>query len=338
MSTRSSRRTFLRSAGLMTGGLALARFAPRTLGLETLSARQAAAQPSAAAQASGAGQAAADPLAAIRAQMAAVPIQSTRLGERLVMLSGPGGNVVVLHGPDGKIVVDSFVQSVWPKLKAELDAIDARPVKTLIDTHWHFDHTDNNANFRAAGAAIVAHVNTKTRLGQPHDLLGMHLAPSPAEFFPTQTFSERQGIRSNGEEIEMFHLPPAHTDGDIFVHYRKADVLHTGDVFFNGVYPVIDAGTGGHINGTIAGARRALALVNTRTKIVPGHGPLADRGALETYVKVLTTVRDRVQEQKKAGKSLAEVQAAKPSAEFDAAWGKGLMPPDNFVAEVYNTL
>lgn len=335
MSTRSSRRIFLRSAGLATGGLVIARFVPHVSFVEALGARQAAAQAPAAGQAA---TVAADPLAAIRAQMGAVPIQSTPLGERLVMLSGPGGNVVVLHGPDGTVVVDSFVQSAWPKLKAELEGLDPRPVKTLIDTHWHFDHTDNNANFRAAGAAVVAHVNTKTRLGQPHELLGMHLAPSPATFFPTETFTERQGMRSNGEEIEMFHLPPAHTDGDIFVHYRKANVLHTGDVFFNGVYPVIDAGTGGSIGGMIAGANRALAIVNTRTKIVPGHGPLADRGALETYVKVLTTVRDRVQEQKKAGKPLADVQASKPSAEFDATWGKGMMPPDNFVAEVYNTL
>ena len=322
----SSRRTFFRSAGALAGGALLARYAPAGTAEAVLNAtaRQAGAQP--------------DPVAAMRAQMGATPIESTALANRLVMLSGPGGNVVVLHGPDGKIVVDSFVQPAWPRLKVLLDGLDDAPVRTLIDTHWHFDHTDNNASFRAAGAGIVAHENTKTRLSQPHDLLGMHFEPSAPAALPTETFGATRDIRTNGQEIHLLKVDSAHTDTDIFVHFATSNVLHMGDLFFNGFYPFIDAGTGGNINGMIDGADRALAMSDATTKIVPGHGPLGDRAALQNYRNMLATVRDRVRAQKHGGKTLADVQAAKPSAEFDAAWGKGMMSADAFIALVFSTL
>ena len=124
----------------------------------------------------------------MRAQLGAAPIQATKLGDRLTMLSGPGGNVVILHGPQGKVVVDGFVKPAWPKLKEALDAIDSTPIKSLIDTHWHFDHADNNANFRDAGAGVIAHENTRKRLREPHDLIGMHFDPAPSAAMPTQVF------------------------------------------------------------------------------------------------------------------------------------------------------
>ena len=254
------------------------------------------------------------------------------------MLSGPGGNVVVLHGPDGKFVVDSFVQPAWPRLKSTLDALDGSPIKTVIDTHWHFDHSDNNANLREAGASVIAHTNTKKRLSESHDLLGMHVNPSPAGAWPTETFPATRSITANGETLSLVYVPSAHTDTDIFVQYTRANVLHMGDVFFNGMYPFIDAGTGGGINGLIAGADRALAIANARSKIVPGHGPLANYAGLLKYRKVIATVRDRVRVQKRARKTLAQVQAGRPSAQFDAEWGKGMMAPDDFVALVFNTL
>jgi cyclase len=277
-------------------------------------------------------------VAARRAQMGAIPIQTSTLGDRVVMLSGPGGNVVVLHGPDGKIVVDSFVQPAWPTLKTTLDGLDKTPIKMLIDTHWHFDHTDNNANIHETGAAVLAHTNTKKRLSETHDLLGMHFDPSPAAALPTETFSDQRTIHANGEDITLVHVAPAHTDSDICAHYTKFNVLHMGDVFFNGVYPFIDASTGGNINGMIGGAEQGLTMSDGATKIVPGHGPLGNRAALENYRVMLTTVRDRVAQQKKAGRTLPEVQTAKPTADFDAAWGKGMMGPDDFVALVYSTL
>jgi glyoxylase-like metal-dependent hydrolase (beta-lactamase superfamily II) len=324
--TDASRRRFMCHAGLIAGGVALLRYAPRLhASIDRDGLLQAASTQ-------------ADPVGAMRAQMGATPITTTKLGDRLTLLSGPGGNVVALHGPDGKLVADSFVQPAWPRLKATLDGLDNGPIKTLIDTHWHFDHTDNNAHFREAGAGILAHVNTKTRLAQPHDLMGMHFDPSPAASLPTDTFTDKRSLNMNGELVTVVHVPPAHTDTDVFIHYTKANVLHMGDVFFNGTYPFIDISTGGNINGMIAGADRALAMTNARTRIVPGHGPLSDHAGLLTYRRVIATIRDRVQVAKRSKKTLAQVQAAKPSAQFDAEWGKGMMKPDDFIALVYNTL
>jgi glyoxylase-like metal-dependent hydrolase (beta-lactamase superfamily II) len=273
-----------------------------------------------------------------RAQMGQTPIQKTPLAQGLTMFSGPGGNVVVLQSPGGKIVVDGFVKPAWPKLKAELDALDGSPIKTLVDTHWHFDHADNNGNFRDEGAGVIAHDNTKRRLAEAHDLLGMHLDPVPSGELPTQTFPSGLTLNSTVEQVRLDRVAPAHTDSDIFVLFPKANVLHMGDVFFNGFYPFIDASTGGNINGMIDGAAAALKAADARTKIVPGHGPLGDRAALQRYAQMLTTVRDTVRASKSSGKSLAQVQAGKPTADFDAAWGKGMMAPDDFVALVYNTV
>ena len=312
---QDSRRSFLRAAGLAAGGAMVSRYFPAGI------VRAQGTTPD-----------------AMRAQLGAAPIQATKLSDRLTMLSGPGGNVVILHGPQGKVVVDGFVKPAWPKLKDALDAIDSTPVKSLIDTHWHFDHADNNANFRAAGAGVIAHENTRKRLGEPHDLLGMHFDPEPSAAKPTQVFPVSLNLRLNDESMVLMHVAPAHTDTDIFVHFEGTNVLHMGDVFFNGMYPFIDAGTGGHIDGMIAGVEKALSRVNAQTKIVPGHGPLGDRTALQAYGHTLKAIRDRVAEQKKAGKTLAQVQAAKPSAEYDATWGRGMMQPDDFVALVYNTL
>ena len=318
----TSRRIFLRSTAVLTGGALVSRYLPGAL-IHTVAAHglQAPAQ---------------DPAVdKMRAQMGAAPIETTKLADGLVMLSGPGGNVVVLFGPEGKVVVDSFVQPAWPRLKATLDGLDGSPLKTLIDTHWHFDHSDNNANFRAAGAGILAHENTKKRLSEPHDLLGMHLEPSPAEALPTDTFADRRSVTLNGDQIILAHVPPAHTDTDILVHFSKGNVLHMGDLFFNGTYPFIDASTRGTINGMIAASDRALQMVDDKTKIVPGHGPLGDRAALQKYRTMLAAIRDKVRAQKAKGATLEQVQAAKPTAEFDAHWGKGMMGPAAFVALVY---
>lgn len=282
--------------------------------------------------------AAVDPLARMRADMGAAPIQTTRLTDALTMLSGPGGNVVVLHGPDGKVVVDTFVQPAWDGLKQTIDGLGNARVTVLIDTHWHFDHTDNNAQFRKAGAAVVAHENTKARMSQAHELLGMKFPPSPPEALPTQTFKDRHTLEANGEQMSLDYVPPAHTDTDITVWYSKGNVLHMGDLFFNGMYPFIDASTGGRINGMIAAADAALKIADDRTRIVPGHGPLADKAALMKSRDMLATVRDRVQKLKQSGRTRDEVVAANPTADLDPIWGKGFMQPKDFVAIVYNTI
>jgi glyoxylase-like metal-dependent hydrolase (beta-lactamase superfamily II) len=277
-------------------------------------------------------------VAGMRAQMGGTPIQKMPLGTGLTLFYGPGGNVVVLQSPSGKFVVDGFVKPAWPKLKAELDALDASPIKTLIDTHWHFDHADNNANFQNAGASVIAHDNTQKRLMEPHDLMGVHFDPVPSAELPTKTFPSGLTLNATVEQIRLDHVAPAHTDTDIFVFFPKANVLHMGDVYFNGFYPFIDASTGGHINGMIDGVAAAKKIVNGMTKIVPGHGPVGDRRTLEAFGTMLTSIRDTVRTLKTSGKSLADVQAAKPSREFDVAWGKGRMTPDAFVELVYNTV
>src|SRR5438128_10255565 len=210
-----------------------------------------------------------DRVAQFRAQIGAIPIQAQPLAENLTLLAGPGGNVVVLHGSDGLVVVDTFVAPAWPKFQESLKGFGA-PVKTVINTHWHFDHTDNNAPLRAGGATLVAHENTKLRMTQPHHLavLELDLPPSPTDALPQRVFKDGYKLEANGERLAVTHDPPAHTDTDVVVRFEKANVLHTGDVFFNGRYPYIDGSTGGRIDGLIAGADQLLSLAETGAKVV----------------------------------------------------------------------
>jgi len=282
-----------------------------------------------------------DPTAAIRAQIGAVPIQARQLGDNLTLLSGPGGNVVVLHGSDGLIVVDTFVAPAWPKLEQSLAALGGgAPVKYVINTHWHFDHTDNNAPLHAAGATVVAHANTKRRMSEPHHLavLELDFAPSPASALPQRVFTDRYTLEANGERLDMSHVPPAHTDTDVTVRFDHANVLHAGDVYFNGRYPYIDGNTGGRVDGMIEASNRLLRLADADTRIVPGHGPLATKADLVKYRDMLSTAADRVRRLKASGKSLEESIAAKPFTDLDGDWGGGRYKGDDFVKIVYLTL
>src|SRR6516162_555885 len=326
---QSTRREMLRNSAALAGSALLAQVFPASLlstGVPGL--RQQASTPPT------------DSLAAMRAQMGSAPIQSQPLAENLTLLSGPGGNVVVLNGPDGKIVVDTFLMPAWPKLKETLDGLGNAPVKIVIDTHWHFDHTDNNANLHAAGATVLAHENTKTRMAEPHDsaLLGLHVPASPADALPQQTFSTSHEVQASGENVMLQYFQPAHTDTDIYIHFQKANVIHMGDTFFNGFYPVIDASTGGKIDGMIVAADKVLPLADNNTKIVPGHGPLGNKADLTKYRDMLIVARDRVQQLKSAGKSADEIAATKPFADLDATWGKGFFNGDVFVRMVYSIL
>jgi glyoxylase-like metal-dependent hydrolase (beta-lactamase superfamily II) len=257
--------------------------------------------------------------------------------------------VVVLNGPDGKFVVDTFVAPAWPRLKEALDGLGNAPVKYVIDTHWHFDHTDNNAPLHAAGATVLAHENTKKRMSEPHDLpilyrgadgalAGLHFDPSPAEALPQQTFADSYKLQANGETLALQHVPPAHTDTDVYVHFQKANVISMGDLFFNGMYPYIDPGTGGTITGNIAAVDKILSLAGNDTKIVAGHGPLGNKADLTKFRDMLVTARDRVQKLKSAGKSAQEAVAEKPLADLDPFWGKGIINTDQFIQVVYLAL
>jgi cyclase len=316
-----NRRAVLHAAGLLAGTTVLRYAAPGLRGEGQTPAPQG------------------DPLAQMRQQLGAAAIASEKLAPAVTMLSGAGGNVILIHGKDGKVLVDGFVKTAWGNLKKTLDAVDSSPIKVLIDTHWHFDHADNNGAVRAEGGTVIASENTRARLTQTHDVLGMHFDPDPPSALPNKTFKTGLQVPINGEELSLSLIPPAHTDTDTFVYLRKANVLHMGHVFFNGIYPFIDASTGGRINGMIDGAERALKMTTAQTRFVPGHGPLADRAALTRYRGMMATVRDRVQKLKAAGRTLAEVKAAKPTAEFDAAWGKGgRLDGNGFVELVFNTV
>src|SRR5258707_1100244 len=242
---KAGRREMLRNAATLACGARLAQLFSGALrgGVGGAFGQQAAA-------------AAVDPLAAVRAQVGGMPIQTQKLGEGLTLLSGPGGNVVVLNGADGKVMVDTFLSPAWPRLKETLDGLGSAPVKTVIDTHWHFDHTDNNAALHAAGATVQAHENTKKRLGEGHDLpgVGLHFEPSPAVAFPQDTFASSKRLKANGESLALQHFAPAHTDTDIYILFEKGNVIHMGDTFFNGFYPYIDSRTGGEIGGVMSAA------------------------------------------------------------------------------------
>jgi cyclase len=292
---------------------------------------------------------AADLLASMRAKFNAAPLETQRLARDVTMLSGPGGSVVVLSGPDGKFVVDSFVAPAWPRLKKALDGLGNVPVKCVIDTHWHFDHTDNNAPLHAAGATVLAHENTKRRMSEPHDLpvlyrgsdgalAGLHFDPSPVEALPQQTFADSYKLQANGETLVLQHVAAAHTDTDIYVHFEKANVIQMGDLFFNWMYPYIDPSTGGKLTGMIAAADKILSLATNDTKIVAGHGPLGNRADLVKFRDMLVTSRDRIEKLKSAGKSAQEAVAAKPFADLDAAWGNGIINSEQWVQIVYLTL
>ena len=325
---RTTRRDMLRDSAVFAGGSFLAQLLPASLLRASAPgyARQAAP--------------ASDPVASIRAQMGSAPIQSQKLTDNMTLLSGPGGNVVVLNGPHGKFLIDTFLSPAWPRLQETLGGLGNEALKLVINTHWHFDHTDNNASLHAAGATVLAHENTKKRMSEPHTLpiLNLHFPPSPLEALPQQTFAASHKLQANGETLMLQYIPPAHTDTDIYVHFQQANVIHMGDTFFNGIYPFIDGGTGGKINGMIAAAEKILLVADNHSKIVPGHGPLGNKAELTKFRDMLVTARDRVQKLKSAGKSVDEAVAEKPLVDLDAVWGKGMLNSDLFVQLVYLTL
>jgi cyclase len=282
----------------------------------------------------------ADRLAQMKAQMGAIPLQTTKLRDNIYLLSGPGGNMAVLSGADGKILVDSSFSNVAPKVKSALAGFSAAPLRMLINTHWHFDHTDGNEAMHEAGAVILAHENTRKRLSTPQDIaaFGLHFDAAPAAAWPQQTFADGTKLYFGGEELTLAHFSAAHTDSDIYVRFEKGNVLHMGDVWFNGTYPFFDASSGGNIDGMIAGAARGLSLVDADTKVIPGHGPVGDKAALAKTREMLVTVRERVSKLKAAGKTQQEAVAAKPTADLEDAWGKGLINGDTFTTLVYSTL
>ena len=272
----------------------------------------------------------------LRAAAAAkINVQMLRRG--ISVLSGSGGNIAVLSGPDGKLLVDAGFAVSRPRVSDALASINAAPIRHLINTHWHVDHTDGNGWLHASGATIVAHQNTRKHLSMATRVEGWDytFAPMPAEALPTVVFASTHAMRLNGTTLLLKHYAPAHTDSDLSVTFEEAEVMHVGDTWWNGFYPFIDYSTGGSIDGTIRATEENLAVATRNTLIVPGYGPVGERGQLLAYHEMLVAVRQRVSDLKKKGRPLSEVVAAKPTTAYDAVWGQFMTSPALFTALVY---
>lgn len=282
-----------------------------------------------------------DPVPAVivqgRAAGATAKISVRNLRGPVSVLMGSGGNIAVLTGKDGKVLVDSGYSTSKPQITEALASLTADPLTHLINTHWHFDHTDGNEWMHGAGATIVAQQKTKERLSTPQEIAAFnaHFPAAPVAAIPAETFAERLELKLNGEVLQLEHYAPAHTDTDAWIYFSHADVLHTGDTWFNGFYPFIDYSSNGSIDGMIAAADKTLKLVTPKTIIIPGHGPVGDRAGLDAYQQMLIAIRGKVADLKKQGKTLEETVAAKPSADYDSKWGGGFLPAPAFLALVY---
>lgn len=306
-----SRRNFLASAGLVTAAICLR---PRRLFAEEVS-----------------------PVITIREAAKTAKITVTRLRDNINVLEGSGGNIAVLDGPDGKLLVDAGITASRKNLTEALSGISSTPVRHLINSHWHFDHTDGNEWLHSEGAEITAHENTSKRLSVDTRVEGWKFTfpTSPASALPTKLFSQDQKLRINGTILALKYYPPAHTDSDISVEFTDADVLHVADTWWNGHYPFIDYSTGGSIDGSIRAAEANVARVTEKTIIIPGHGPVGDKSQLIEFRDMLVSIREKVASLKKQGRSLDAVIAAKPTADYDAKWGDWVIDGTMFTSLVY---
>lgn len=270
-----------------------------------------------------------------------VVIRPERLADGLWMLSGAGGNMALCVGPQGALLVDAEYGRLADRIRATVDSLAGGvPLRVVLNTHYHGDHVNGDSAMAANGAIVVAHDEVRRRMGvERHDAAFGSTTPAYAEVFrPTITFRDSITLHVGAQECRVVHVPPAHTDGDAFVRFLPADVLHTGDLFFNGMYPVIDVSAGGSIGGMIREADRLLGMVGPGTRIVPGHGPLADRAALERFRAMLATTRERVARLVREGRTLEQIVAARPLADLDPAWAKGSMTSERFLKMVHQDL
>jgi glyoxylase-like metal-dependent hydrolase (beta-lactamase superfamily II) len=275
------------------------------------------------------------------AQGAPPPIAATRLASDVVLFAGDGGNIAAVVGNDGLMLVDGgLAERSTDLMKLMSTRLEKSNVLTLFNTHWHFDHVGCNEPLGKGGAKIIAHENTKKHLTTrtAMEVANRTFDPLKPEGIPSETFLTEGRLKFGTQSIEYVHIPQAHTDGDAYLFFPSINVLHTGDLMFNGTFPVIDYSNGGWIGGMAAAAEALGKVGDARTRIIPGHGPLATKDDLKATHDMLATIHDRVAAMIKAGKTLDEAVAAKPTQEFDAKYGQGIRKPDAFVQVAYTSI
>ena len=265
-----------------------------------------------------------------------VEIKTTKLSDHTYMMEGAGGNLGLSVGDDATFLIDDQFAPLTPKIVAAIAQLSPKPVKFVVNTHWHFDHVGGNENLGNAGVVIVAHENVRRRMASEQFSARMKqtVPPSPHAALPVITFGQGLTFQLNGDEIRVIHVAPAHTDGDSIIHFVKSDVIHMGDIFFNKMYPFIDTSSGGSIDGVVADCDLALGMANDNTKIIPGHGPLGTKAELKAYRDMLATVSERVKKLIAQGKKPDEIAAAGVTADYDEVWGKGFLKPAQFTEMV----
>jgi len=273
------------------------------------------------------------------------PVLTTKVSDRFSVLSGPGGNIGVLSGPDGKLLVDAGLAGASTRIHAALDALGPEPPKMVIDSHWHWDHTGGNTALHASGATVVAHQQTRVRLASPQyaAMVDTKVPASPQAALPTITFEHEQELYLNGEHIHLTYIGPSHSDSDISTHFAESNVLHAGDCWINGWFPLIDYSNRGSAQGYVRAIEKMLAIADTKTVIIPGHSSptrplLGNKAGLAEYYDMMATVCERVRKLKSEGSSMESAVAAHPTAEFDAKWGGGITSGKRFTELVYLSL
>lgn len=269
------------------------------------------------------------------AKVATIPLRSG-----LSLLAGAGGNILVLSGADGLLAVDSGLCTAQAQITKALAALAREPLRYLVNTHCHFDHTGGNEWMHSAGATIIAQERTRLRMSSTQNIPAFDVVvpPSPPSALPTVLFPQSQTLAVDDEVIQLRRHTPAHTDTDISVFFPNANVLHTGDTWFHDEYPLVDYDNGGSIRGMLAASAENLSLANSETIVIPGHGEAGDRNDLFDFHEMLLSVCDEVAALKKSGCSMEAVVAAKPTLPFHETWAGGFISPDLFTSLVYRGL
>jgi cyclase len=266
-----------------------------------------------------------------------VEIKPQPLAPGVAVLFGAGGNIGVSYGEDGTILIDDQFAPLTEKIQKAVSDLGAQPVKYLINTHWHFDHSGGNENLGKAGALIMAHDNVRVRMAAGGTAAGNATPPAPKVALPVVTYADGLKLHLNGEEVRVIHMPAGHTDGDSIVHWTKSNVIHMGDLFMYKIsFPFVDTKSGGDVRGFVAAADKVLAIANDQTKIIPGHGAVATKADLQNHRKMIATTIAKVRAGIKAGKTLAQIKAMKPTDGFGVDTN-GFIKADDFVEVVYRT-